>query len=107
MLYKAPCWVCAPEMTDTITAVLKIGGEQAAIEDYTVKTYADTILADDNQPQDLKAPVTAMLNCERTQMEIAEFQTQDVIITSGEEPIDVPVGQIYGADPVNKAKISS
>ncbi|MBQ3330215.1 MAG: starch-binding protein [Ruminococcus sp.] len=61
-LYKSTCWVCAPEMTDTITAEVKVNGVTVATEDYTVKTYADRLLADDAQPEKLKTLVTAMLN---------------------------------------------
>ena len=45
--YKATCRVCAPEMADTITATLSIGGEEVATEDYSVKTYGDTFLSDE------------------------------------------------------------
>ena len=46
-LYKATCWVCAPEMTDTITATLSIDGNAVATDTYSVKAYADVILSDD------------------------------------------------------------
>lgn len=45
-LYKASCFVCAPEMADTITAEVKVNGETVATEDYSVKTYGDTFLSD-------------------------------------------------------------
>ena len=45
-LYKATCWVCAPEMTDNITAVLTIGGQLVETNRYSVKAYGDTILSD-------------------------------------------------------------
>lgn len=61
-LYKATCQVCAPEMADMITATLSIGGEEVKTETYSVKTYADAICADENQPEDLKALVSTMLN---------------------------------------------
>ena len=32
-------------------------------------------------------------NYERTKLEITEFQTPDVIITSGEDPVDAPQGR--------------
>ena len=61
-LYKAVCDVCAPEMADDITAVLTVDGEEIRTETYSVKSYADTILADKDQPRELKELVSAMLN---------------------------------------------
>lgn len=73
--YKATCWVCAPEMTDTITAVLSIDEETVDTDTYSVKAYADKILsnayrteflAEEGNTEDdynqLAALVTAMLN---------------------------------------------
>ena len=71
-LYKVTCNVCAPEMADDITAVLTIGGEEAETDHYSVKTYADVILADDDRPEVLKSLVRAMLNyggCTQIQFE--------------------------------------
>lgn len=52
--YKATCYVCAPEMTDTITAVLSIDGEEVETDHYSVKTYADVILSDAYRTEYLK-----------------------------------------------------
>ncbi len=60
--YKSSCWVCAPEMADTITATLTIGGEAVATDTYSVKAYAEAVFADDSQPEDLKALVGSMVN---------------------------------------------
>ena len=73
--YKATCYVSAPEMTDTITAVLSINDYAVETDTYCVKDYADVILSgsyrteflakDGNTEEDyneLAALVTAMLN---------------------------------------------
>ena len=46
-LYKASCKVCAPEMADTITATLTIGGSDVETDTYSAKQYADVILSSD------------------------------------------------------------
>ena len=80
-------------MTDTITATPSFKGKEVATETYSVKTYADAILSDDNQPEDLKTLVGSMLNYnmtkekyECTELDIMKFVSADVITTSG--PLD-------------------
>ena len=47
-MYKAICYVSAPEMTDEITAAVIVGGTTYT-DTYSVKTYANVILSDDYQ----------------------------------------------------------
>ena len=74
-LYRAACWVSAPEMTDAVTATLSIDDTEVETDTYSVREYADVILSADYRTRflaedgvteddynDLAALVTAMLN---------------------------------------------
>ena len=100
--YKATCYVCAPEMTDTITAVLSINDNAVETDTYCVKDYADVTLSDSyrtdflskegNTEEDydkLSALVTAMLNyggC--TQIQFADEHPDNTKMAN--EGLDAP-----------------
>ena len=65
-LFKATCNVCAPEMTDTITASITVGSasEPIACKTYSVREYADVIMEnkDGKFTDKVIALVKSMLN---------------------------------------------
>ena len=59
--YKVTCPVAPAEMTAEITATLSIGGVETAVDTFSAKTYADTIIAG-AYADNLKNLVKAMLD---------------------------------------------
>lgn len=60
--YVFKCGVPVKDMTTTISAQLHVGEETGTLYEYTVKEYADYILASDDYDANTKALVKAMLN---------------------------------------------
>ena len=60
--YIFNCEVAAKEMTDEITAQIFYTGGSSEVDKFTVRKYADLVLADSEATAELKALVTSMLH---------------------------------------------